>query len=353
MGKATTEADARELLVRMLACLGEFRHLRLDEAHLQTRRTTLFDVFIAHFLDAVEVLVRQGLRGGYSCIQDDLLALRGKLILSRHLRLNLARRDRFSVEHDQFTHDRVENRLIVTALSRVGASTSSMARKRQAHQLTMAFDGVPLSNDVVRDLSMTRVERDMHRYEVPLAWSRLILNHLSPLTGAGDHLAPSLLFPVEALFEAYVARHFAQQLPAGYRLKAQASSRYLTTHNGQSWFRLKPDLLVLKDDATFAVLDTKWKLLDERQNDARQKYGLSQNDFYQLFAYGHHYLDGQGTVLLVYPRTETFTQPLAPFRFTQAPNLWLLVVPFCWQSRQVILPVPVADGLFGASNLVW
>ncbi|MCE5360429.1 5-methylcytosine restriction system specificity protein McrC [Candidatus Igneacidithiobacillus taiwanensis] len=34
----------------------------------------------------------------------------------------------------------------------------------------------------------------------------------SPLTGAGAHRAPSLLFPMEAVFEAFVAKHLARQL---------------------------------------------------------------------------------------------------------------------------------------------
>jgi 5-methylcytosine-specific restriction enzyme subunit McrC len=39
-----------------------------------------------------------------------------------------------------------------------------------------------------------------------LAWARLILDEESPLTGTGDHSAPSLLFPMEAVFEAFVAK---------------------------------------------------------------------------------------------------------------------------------------------------
>ena len=43
----------------------------------------------------------------------------------------------------------------------------------------------------------------MAHYDAALAWARLILDDESPLTGAGGHRAPSLLFPMEAVFEAF------------------------------------------------------------------------------------------------------------------------------------------------------
>ena len=61
------------------------------------------------------------------------------------------------------------------------------------------------------------------------------------------------------------------------------------------------------------VLDTKWKRIDQSLNNAREKFGLSQADFYQLLAYGERYMRGVGEMLLVYPMTRTFCAPLALF----------------------------------------
>jgi 5-methylcytosine-specific restriction enzyme subunit McrC len=328
-GKATSIAEARSVLLRMLSCLGEFRHVRLNEAHLMTRPAPLLDAFIAHFLDAVDLLVRQGLRGGYASYEEDLIALRGKLAFSRHIRNNLTRRDRFSVEHDDFRFDRPENRLILTAIDRVRALTNSSQLKRQARLLAMPFDGIPQSRHIAQDIQASRIERDMQRYQTPLAWARLILQHLAPLTGSGDQWAPSLLYPMEALFEAYVYHHLSRQLPPGYKLKKQACSEYLTTHKGQRWFQLKPDLLLIGPNGTEAVLDTKWKLLDASKGDNRSKYGLSQADFYQLYAYGQHYLSGNSKMALVYPQSDNLAHALAPFNFPRSDNVSMSIEPFC------------------------
>lgn len=74
------------------------------------------------------------------------------------------------------------------------------------------------------------------------------------------------------------------------------------------------------------MLDTKWKRLDESRGGSLDKYGLSQADFYQLFVYGQRYLEGQGTMLLVYPKTSAFQAPLGEFAFDD--KLRLVVVPF-------------------------
>ena len=66
---------------------------------------------------------------------------------------------------------------------------------------------------------------------------------------------------MEALFEAFVAKHLQKQVSHGFVLKTQARSHYLVRHQEQDWFRMKPDLLIHDDQANRLVLDIKWKLL--------------------------------------------------------------------------------------------
>ena len=143
---------------------------------------------------------------------------------------------------------------------------------------------------------------------------------------------------MEAVFEAFVARHLARQLARPFTLRTQASSFSLVRHRSQDWFRLKPDLLVQEAAGNCLVLDTKWKLLDGAKANGSDKYGLSQADFYQLHAYGQSYLDGRGDVVLIYPRTDAFDQALPVFEFPKSSGLRLWVLPLCLQRRQLILP---------------
>jgi len=330
--------EARGLLIQMLCCLQGFRHIQTDNAKILAARMPLLEVFIAEFLREVERLVKRGLRSDYSSKQENIFALRGKLVMAQHLRRNLCRADRFFVEQDEFATDRPENRLLHAALLRALAMSRAQANQQLARQLRFVFEDVPVSLQPQVDFQRVRPDRAMGYYTDALAWARLILAEESPLTGTGGQSAPSLLFPMELLFEAYVAKHLAKQVKRPMVLKTQARSHHLVRHREQNWFRLKPDLLVRDHDRDVLVLDTKWKLLDGSKANGTDKYGLSQADFYQLKAYGEAYLSGRGDVVLIYPRTKALDEPLHVFTFTGPTELRLWVLPFCLKDHELLLP---------------
>lgn len=329
--------EARQLLIEMLCCLQGFRHVQTDCAKISAARMPLLEVFIAEFLRTVERIVKSGLRSDYVSRQNNLFALRGKLLMAPHLRQNLYRADRFFTEHDEFWTDRPENRLLHAALRRVLMLSASQATQQLARELQFVFADVPASAQPRIDFQRVRLDRGMGYYADALAWARLILDEESPLTGTGGDRAPSLLFPMEAVFEAFVAKHLAKQLARPLVLRIQACSHHLVLHREQNWFRLKPDLLIRKAGRDTLVLDTKWKLLDGSKANGTDKYGLSESDFYQLRAYGQSYLDGEGDVVLVYPKTAAFDQPLPVFQFPKSEELRLWVLPFCLTSRRLAI----------------
>jgi 5-methylcytosine-specific restriction enzyme subunit McrC len=351
VGKAIggSAVEARQLLIEMLCCLQGFRHVQTDSAKLSAAQMPLLEVFIAEFLRTVGHIVKRGLRSNYSCRQDNLFALRGKLMMASHLRQNLFRADRFFTEHDEFSIDRPENRLLHTALRRVLMLSTSQPHQQLARELEFVFAEVPVSVQPRIDFQRVRLDRGMGYYGDALAWARLILEEQSPLTGSGGHNAPSLLFPMEAVFEAFVAKHLAKQLARPLVLKTQARSHHMVRHREQNWFCLKPDFLIRDTNEDLLVLDTKWKLLDGLKANGTNKYGLAQGDFYQLQAYGQSYLNGTGDVVLIYPKTATFDRPLSVFEFPKVEDLRLWVLPFCLKSRQLLVPdcAPFAAALKG------
>ncbi len=341
--------EARQLLIEMLCCLQEFRHVQMDSAKLSAARMPLLEIFIAEFLRTVEHIVKRGLRSDYASRQDNLFALRGKLLMAPHLRQNLFRADRFFTEHDEFSTNRPENRLLHSALRQALLLSSSQANQQLCRELGFVFADIPVSKQPRLDFQRIRLDRGMGYYEDALAWARLLLEEESPLTGLGRHIAPSLLFPMEAVFEAFVAKHLAKQLARLLILKTQVGNHHLVRHREQNWFRLKPDLLIRESNRDVLVLDTKWKLLDALKANGSEKYGLSQADLYQLHAYGQSYLNGKGDVVLIYPKTDAFDQPLPVFEFPRSEGLRLWILPFCLKSRLLFVPegAPFADALSG------
>jgi 5-methylcytosine-specific restriction enzyme subunit McrC len=324
--------ESRASLLMMLKALKQFRHLKTNNANLTKNKMPLLEVFISQFISSVNELIKRGLRHDYVRCEDNLTFLKGKLLLGRQVQHNFINKHKFYVEYDEYLQDRPVNRLIHSALKKVGNYSRSANNQKLIQELSFAFADIPQSTNIKNDFASTKLDRGMNYYQTPLAWARLILDGFSPLTMQGKNTAFSLLFPMEAVFESYVASILRKQLPDNLSLKTQASSEYLVTHDGDKRFMLKPDLLLQnsysKDKGVNAcVLDTKWKLVNS--SDKKNKYGLSQSDFYQMFAYGHKYLKGKGELFLIYPSHADFQEAIEKsFDFNEGKPLRLWVVPF-------------------------
>ncbi|WP_461537490.1 McrC family protein [Spongorhabdus nitratireducens] len=340
--RSMSDIDARQALLNMLRHLPAFRHIETTEAQIASCRMPLLEVFIRQFLQSVNHLVKRGLRSEYVRQEENQSFMKGKLLATKQLRHNLVNRHHFYVEYDEYLLDRPVNRLIHSALKRVSGITRSNASQKLCRELSFAFNDVPLSRNVSADFAAMKLGRGMNHYQQSIAWSRLVLEGLSPLAMQGKTRALSLLFPMEALFESYVAHVLRKQLSPPWQLKEQASKHALVQYGNSHWFRLKPDLLVMTNGRPELVLDTKWKMLDSSGGNAIDKFGLSQADFYQMFAYGHKYLQGRGNLVLIYPKTGRFICPVQQsFDFSSELKLW--VVPFdiaagVTDNKRLLLP---------------
>ncbi len=334
--------SARRLLRKMLAACMSLTPRESGPTSIQTFDAPLNEWIMRQFLDHLDRLIKRGLRFDYHSVKEQQRFLRGRLDVTRQLRQPPGRQHILNIEHDVFDPDRAENRLLRSALDRVCRMTRDAASWRLAHELAVYLSPVPGSANIAADFRCWRDDRLMTHYWPIRPWCTLILNEQSPRSIVGDWHGPSLLFPMERLFERYVEVCLRRRLPPN-ALQRQASSEYLCTHQQQRWFQLKPDFLLRNGEVNW-VLDTKWKRLDSSLANTKDKYKLSQSDFYQLFAYGHRYLPGAGRMILIYPMTADFQAPLPVFNYSDSLELW--VVPFDLETGELIPRESHVGGFF-------
>lgn len=328
VGKNLTAASARETFITMLSHLPGFRHIQTQQATLQAQRMPLLEIFISQFLLSVSQLLKQGLCSDYLSEQGNMSFMKGKLMLSAQLRHNVVNRHKFCVDYDDYMPDCAANRLLHSALDKLLSLQLSSENQRWLYELRFAFDSIPLSRDIESDLNSLRLERGMTHYNEPIAWAQLILAGMSPSALQGNTKAISLLFPMEAVFESFVAQTLPYELPPHLAVRPQISIYSLVKHGLHDCFKLRPDLLIQSRQPvqTKMVMDTKWKLLNSNEQ-KKSLYGLAQSDFYQMFAYGQKYLGGTGEMYLIYPAHDDFSQPIQQhFSFSDSLKLW--VVPY-------------------------
>jgi len=312
---------SRQLLVRMLEGALDLPERKIGPAALQTFKVPLTEWLMCRFLLALDRLVKAGLRFIYHRIEEDRKFLRGRLQIERQIRRPPGRQHVFSLQHDVFDPDRPENRLLRLALDRVCHLTHDPSNWRIARELAAYLSPVPPSQAVDHDFKQWQHDRLMADYEDVKPWCELILNQQVPMTVAGQWEGLSLLFPMEKLFERYVAACLRRKLRNTAKLVTQPAREHMCYHKEKDWFELRPDILITHGSQSW-VLDTKWKRLNQALDTAKDKYGISQDDFYQMFAYGQRYLNGSGKMLLVYPKTRDFYKTLAPFEFSEDLKLW-------------------------------
>jgi 5-methylcytosine-specific restriction enzyme subunit McrC len=319
---AQSAGSSRALLRKMICAAYDLPVREAGPVHLQRFEMPLHEWLIRRFLCATQELMRRGLRRDYIRVESEEPFLRGQLDVARQIRQQPGRAHLFQLRHDTFLTDRPENRLIASALDQAAAATRLPQNWQLANELKHLLADVPHSTDMDGDFGRWSNDRLMAAYRPLRPLCEMVLHRQLPSALSGVWQGISMLFPMEKLFERYVAAWLKAALAPNATLTPQAARHSLCQHDSRAMFQLRPDLLIRSGDRQW-VLDTKWKLL---HGDQATHYGLSQADLYQMFAYGHKYLAGRGDLFLVFPRIDDVVWPTTPFEFGD--GLHLHVVPF-------------------------
>lgn len=328
----------RKLLQDMLRCSGVLKHREGDAADLARSDLPLHEWIISQYLNELTHLVKRGLQFDYETVEEESRFIRGQLDVGRQSRQSPARAIWFNIRHDVFSPNRTENRLLKTALDFVLKLTKDGRNWRIANTLSHQLSVIESFTKPMTKISQWQNTKLMQPYRAIKPWCVLVLERLNPNFQHGLHSGIAMLFPMEQLFENYVAHHVEKSISSGAKLTLQAASQHLIKHSPDGgpekpWFQLKPDLL-LTYLSRKTVMDAKWKLLDSTQSTTADKYGIKQADLYQLFAYGQKYQNGYGHMLLIYPKHSAFQEPLAKLSFSEDLHLWC--VPFDMHQKQLV-----------------
>ena len=308
----SNEKEIKQLLLNMLRTLKQTPFKNINKASLKTSNIDIFEIFITMFLDELSNLIKKGIRSDYLVKNDNLYFLKGKLKLNSHIQKNLLHKEKFYVEFDEYSSNRVENKLIKTTLLKLYKLAKSINNKQKIREFIFIFDDVKISKDINGDFKKSKIDRSMIYYKDILDWCKIFLQNESFCPYKGDDIAYVLLFDMNILFESYVAYHLKKQYK-NRKFKTQDKKHKLV--ESHKLFQLRPDIVI--DD--HIILDTKWKLI----NSDEKKFGLSQADLYQMYAYGKKY--NSDDVYLIYPKSKYFQlSKVIPFGYDDSLNLHIL-----------------------------
>lgn len=293
------EDDDRRLaqgnLLYMLSLARYVPIMERDLAQLGKQKIPLLDALVSNF---VESLLKELLRGAdhtYVRREENLPCLKGKLLINQHIRHNAAHQEQVFVGYDDFVVDTWLNRTIKTACRKLVGMTVLPRVQKRLREALAHLDDVSDFQVGIHNFPKIHFSRNTERFRPIFDFCVMVIAGESPTAAAGKQNSFSLLFPMEKLFEDFIAAVICKNPPfydlSRQQIHVQAKGKQkclLRKEDMSGIFRLKPDILIEGEAGeTCLIVDTKWKHL--KTSDQDLKNGVSQNDVYQLYAYAHRY----------------------------------------------------------------
>lgn len=328
----------RKLLLRLLSHVKDYPYLIAGDAQLSAKKDyPILEVFISSYIRELNNICMNGLKNGYEQVRDNLGVMKGKLLIPENIKRNKFSLNKFYCQYQRYTPNNSVNRIIKATLNKLLSTSKTFQNRDKIYRLLDIFSQVESNKNLELDLQRTQqLDRTYKDYVKVMMWSRLFLSNSSVTSTQGNVINTSIMFPMEKVFEDYIAFLF-KKYTKDYVITAQDRSIFLVTHRNRGKFRLKPDVVVEKNDAPVLIVDTKWKVLDAYNN--KGNYGISQSDMYQLYAYGKKYEIEHNKghenkikpphLVLLYPENENFKKKLENFIYEG--DLALDVIPFSFE----------------------
>jgi 5-methylcytosine-specific restriction enzyme subunit McrC len=326
ISEVDTIEECRTSLFRMLCRVHQLPFKQSNDASLSAFNRPLLEILIGQFLSAAQQVINRGLRFDYRLIEEDSTYLRGKLSVQQYAQYPANKILSFPVQYDEYGSNRPENRLLHFAVRTVFHWSKDNRHRTHARKIMTLLSGIPPSPDPYADRHQWSTQRLMRHYRPVKPWIDLILDEQTPLSQKGTHPGVSMLFPMETLFERYVAEILKHQLPDGYSLTYDREGGKLAKYRDKYLVSLRPDFQIQYENQTISVLDAKWKRLEMGESNSGKVKNLSRTDLYQLFAYAMKILPNGGNLFLIYPKSSEFSEPMSDIELSDRHKL--SAVPF-------------------------
>ena len=307
-----TDSRIRQLFLEMLKTVRSINGKTFKLTNLNAKKNNLLEVFISMFLTESDMIIKRGLKSSYVTVQSNEKFLKGKLLMTQHLRKNSVNQSYFYNEYDEFLTNSAENQLVKTTLEYLLQNSRDNNNLRIIREQLVYFEFVDLTNAPEQTFQKVSIGRNYKYYAQTLDWCRIFLSRKSFTSFRGSSLAFAILFPMEEIFEAYIAHKLKKSLPdANVSAQDKKYSLFDRTNETKAGYRLRPDLVVRYENDQTTIADTKWKVLDSS--------GPSQADLYQMYAYYtryRHKSENVDKVVLIYPYSTSYSEN--EFRSTQS-----------------------------------
>ena len=224
------------LLIEMLRISGLSKVGSVGKAHQRLRNNSLLELYLHHFLNECEEVLRIGLVKSYRRDSGNVAALKGQILFNKQIQNNLIRKDRMYTRHQVYDHDHLVNHVLFEALKiveRLSVNSSMKSRARALYPISRRLNRTQRSMRTT--INRIAITRKLHHYEDALGLAKLILLNFSPDLRRGTEDVLAILFDMNMLWERFIFRSLQRGLKDdGYKVSYQNFQGILESSTGQA-----------------------------------------------------------------------------------------------------------------------
>lgn len=289
---------AFNILVKMLAYTGFVQVKRINTPQNIARYDNdILELLIGVFVDELLSLFKRDINRSYRITIENESFIKGKIDFTQNVKKNSYRKHLHSLIYEQFTENILMNRIFKTVVLNLVKKTMVKENKMKLGQALLWLEDVEqikITDDIWDQVTFTRLN---HQYSTVFNMAKLFYHNSSINLNKGDEVTFSFLIPVNQLFERYVFKMLSgiNLEKMGYTVMYQSPVRSLGYIDGKEYYKLRPDISVVKGNQVMVIFDAKYKeIIDADGNNL-----VLQSDIYQMLAYSVKYNCNQ--IVLVYP----------------------------------------------------
>ncbi|MDX2047593.1 MAG: hypothetical protein SFU87_12460 [Chitinophagaceae bacterium] len=250
----------------LLQMLKECRLLQVnhvDYANLNLKSNSILEIYLELFLNHTEKLLHEGLIKKYKKSEGNRFALKGQLLFSKNLSLNLVHQERFYVRYSEYNKINIFNQLLYKTICLIPQLSTNPWLSDKVNRLLLDFPELPDCRVTAETFSRLVFDRKTERYKEALLISKmLLLNYRPDITGGAENVI-AILFDMNELWEEFVYRRLKkEEKEYGITVQRQQSTSFWKTDLLYRSKTIRPDIVIKKENEVI-VLDTKWKIIED------------------------------------------------------------------------------------------
>lgn len=273
----------------------------------------------------------------YQEVEETLTFPKGAINFNRYVNKSLVHGNFHQLEcnYEPLLFDNTINRIIKYCSRLLVSKTKYPENIRLLQEVIFILDEVEDTYCSIYEIDKISLNSFFEDYTSILDSCKLILSHKLYSNNAYDLSQWCLLFPMEYIFEDFVAGFLEAHFSKRWIVEYQKSN--LTLVNKPEVFQMQHDIyLTSKFSNKKIIIDTKYKLRSDNFK-LDNKKGIAQSDLYQMLSYA--FKRGCSDIILIYPNlsdnlneADTF-EILSGFNNSDKINVTAMEIPF-WTQKE-------------------